>query len=245
MRQRNLGYTRQDRDFYPTPPWVTEALLRRVRLPKEIWEPCCGNGAMVQVLEVHGHQVVGTDLVNRGYGEAGRDFLAETRLPEGVTAVVTNPPYGRKLYEFIDRALELTRPVGGMVAMLVNTQWQTGAANSARLRHPAFEVSVVLTNRIVWFPGDDGRPATSPQENHCWLVWDWSRTPGPARLLFAGKDAESEPEARCCIVCRTPIPADARADARLCSATCRQRAKRRGMAQRRAAVDAVMTEAAP
>ena len=111
-----------------------------------------------------------------------------------------------------------------MVAMLVNTQWPTGAANSTRLRHPAFEALVVLTNRIVWFPGDDGRPAASPQENHCWLVWDWSRTPGPARLMFAGKDADFEPEARCCIVCRTPLPPTARADARLCSATCRQRA---------------------
>ena len=127
---------------------------------------------MAQVLEAHGHHVVGTDLVDRGYGEAGRDFLAETRLPEGITAIVTNPPYGRRLFAFVDHALELTRPVGGMVAMLVNTQWPTGAANSTRLRHPAFEVSVVLTNRIVWFSGDDGRPAASSQENHCWLVWD-------------------------------------------------------------------------
>jgi hypothetical protein len=68
---------------------------------------------MAQVLEARGHRVVGTDLVDRGYGEAGRDFLAETHLPEGVTAIVTNPPYGRTLYKFADRALELTRPVGG------------------------------------------------------------------------------------------------------------------------------------
>src|SRR4051812_23450150 len=149
MRQRNPRYARQDRDFYPTPAWVTEALLRRVRLPKGIWEPCCGDGAMAQVLGAHGHRVVGTDLVDRGYGETNRDFLAETRLPEGVTAIVTNPPYGRTLYKFVDRAPELTRPVGGTVAMLVNTQWPTGAANSIWLRHPAFEATVVLTNRIV------------------------------------------------------------------------------------------------
>src|SRR3954451_12402261 len=107
MRQRNLGYTRQDRDFYPTPAWVTEALLRRVHLSKEIWEPCCGNGAMAQVLEAHGHRVVGTDLVDRGYGEAGRDFLAETQLPEGVSAIVTNPPYGRRVCEVVCLSLDL------------------------------------------------------------------------------------------------------------------------------------------
>jgi hypothetical protein len=92
---------------------------------------------------------------------------------------VTNPPYGRGLYRFVDHALELTRPVGGMVALLVNIQWQTGAENSKRLRIPAFDASVFLTKRIVWFPGNDGRPAKQPQENHCWLVWDHSRPPGP------------------------------------------------------------------
>ena len=59
---------------------------------------------MAQVLEAHGHHVVGTDLVDRGYGEAGRDFRAETRLPEGITAIVTNPPYGRRLFALSNRA---------------------------------------------------------------------------------------------------------------------------------------------
>jgi tRNA G10 N-methylase Trm11 len=94
------------------------------------------------VLETHGHRVVGTDLVAQGCGETGRDFLAETRLPDGVTAIVTNPPYGRRLYEFVDHALNLTQPVGGMVAMLVNIQWPTGAANSARCRMPAFDMEI-------------------------------------------------------------------------------------------------------
>jgi hypothetical protein len=195
-RERNLGYERQEKDFYPTPDWPTEALLRQpeVLLPNGIWEPCCGNGSMARVLEDHGHRVVATDLFDRGYGEGGRDFLMESRLPDGVTAIVTNPPYGRGLYRFVDHALELTRPVGGMVALLVNIQWQTGAENSKRLRIPAFDASVFLTKRIVWFPGNDGRPAKQPQENHCWLVWDHSRRPGPARHLFAGDGPKGAPE---------------------------------------------------
>jgi predicted nucleic acid-binding Zn ribbon protein len=40
---------------------------------------------------------------------------------------------------------------------------------------------------------------------------------------------------RACIVCRKPLPSTARADARLCSATCRKRDSRLGMAQRRTA----------
>ena len=226
-----MGYERQPQDFYATPPEVTKALVRWVRLPSGIWEPFCGNGAISQVLEEQGHSVVSTDLVDRGYGEGGRDFMLEDRMPEGKTAIVTNPPYGRGLHRFVDHALELVRPVGGTVAMLVNIQWQTGAENSKRLRIPAFDASVILTDRIRFIPDTDERPG----ENHCWMVWDWSRTPGPARLLFADRDPESEPEMRSCIVCRTPLPPAARADARLCSATCRQRAKRLGMAQRRTA----------
>ena len=105
------------------------------------------------------------------------------------------------------------RPVGGMVAMLMNVQWQTAKTNSARCRIPAFDASVILTERIRWIPDTDVRGP----ENHCWMVWDCSRKPGPARLLFADPNAESEPETRWCIVCRKPLPLTARADKRHCS----------------------------
>jgi len=61
-----------------------------------------------------------------------------------------------------------------------------------------------------------------------------ARTPGLARQMFAGRDAATEPETRCCIVCRTPLPLMARADKRHCSPRCRQHFSRSGMAQRRA-----------
>jgi hypothetical protein len=70
-RDYKSGYERQEDNFYRTEAWATEALLRLpdVRLPNGIWEPCCGDGAMARVLEAHGHSIVATDLVDRGYGE--------------------------------------------------------------------------------------------------------------------------------------------------------------------------------
>jgi len=100
---------------------------------------------------------------------------------------------------------------------------------------PAFDMEIKLIGRIAWFAGADGKPAKQPQENHCWLIWDWSRTPGIAGVLWAGKDAESEPETRWCIVCRTPLPLMARADKRYCSPRCRQHSSRQSLAQRRTA----------
>jgi hypothetical protein len=133
--------------------------------------------------------------------------------------------------KFVDHALGLLRPLGGMLALLVNNQWPTAKTNSARCRVPALDTKITLTDRIRWFDG----PGEQPKENHCWLVWDWSRRPGDPRWLFAGKTAESEPETRSCIVCRTPLPSTARADKRHCSATCRQHSSRLGVAQRRTA----------
>src|SRR3954449_2785462 len=149
-RNFNSGHARVPQNFYPTPAWVTEALLEtlrrwRIRIPKgRIWEPCCGDGAMARVLEDHGYSVVATDLVDRGYGEGGRDFLMESRLPDGVTAIVTNPPYGKLLSRIVDHALGLIQPVGGMLAMLVNIQFSTSKTNSKLLCHPAFDLEIRL-----------------------------------------------------------------------------------------------------
>src|SRR4051794_40276540 len=162
----------------------------------------------------------------------GWDFLFDTRLPDGVTAIVTNPPYDKKLLpKFIDHAQELLRLVNGMLALLVPVAWKTSATNSKRCRVPAYEASVTLTKRIRWFPGTKEQP----KENHCWLVWDHSRRPGPAKDLFAAPNAEAEPGTRCCIVCRNPLPVTARADKQHCSPGCRQRSSRQGVALRRTA----------
>ena len=98
-------------DLYETPPCATLALLRAEKLPKRIWEPACGRGAIVSVLRAHGHEVVASDLVDYGVpvtapGYFGVDFLLERRAPEGTQAIVTNPPF-RYATEFVEHALEL------------------------------------------------------------------------------------------------------------------------------------------
>src|ERR1700688_4038496 len=56
------GYDRQVQDFYATPDWVTEALLRHVQLRGRVWEPCCGTGPITTVLQRHGYSVTSTDI---------------------------------------------------------------------------------------------------------------------------------------------------------------------------------------
>ncbi len=59
------GYEREDNDFYATPKWCTEALLRNVEFHGPIWEPAAGDGQMSAVLEAAGHQVVLSDINTR------------------------------------------------------------------------------------------------------------------------------------------------------------------------------------
>jgi hypothetical protein len=58
----------------------------------DIWEPACGDGAISKVLETAGYRVVSTDLIDRGYGAGGHNFLKSTKpLAKNI---ITNPPYG-------------------------------------------------------------------------------------------------------------------------------------------------------
>ena len=76
-QQNHLG--RAEHDFYPTSAEVTRALVPEIAdFPATILDPACGDGAIALELERGGFTVVGTDIVQRGYGEGGIDFLTES-----------------------------------------------------------------------------------------------------------------------------------------------------------------------
>lgn len=104
---------RERDDYYATPCSAIEQLLQVESFNGPIWEPACGDGAISRVLQDSGYSVVSTDLIDRGFGEGGRDFLLEWCA--AAPNVVTNPPF--KLgTEFARHALRL---VTGKVAMLM------------------------------------------------------------------------------------------------------------------------------
>ena len=89
---------RQKDDFYATPLEATNALLNVESFDGKIYEPCCGQGHISKALINHGYEVESTDLVDRGYGQSNIDFLMELEVRENI---VTNPPYGRLLMQFV------------------------------------------------------------------------------------------------------------------------------------------------
>jgi hypothetical protein len=74
---------------YPTPACAVEALLAAEAVPHHVLEPCGPNDSeLVRTLQAHGHTVTASDLVKDGV-----DFLKVTKLPPGIEAGLTNPPF--------------------------------------------------------------------------------------------------------------------------------------------------------
>lgn len=188
MAQRHSEYERREADFYPTPDWATQALvvaLDRLAVDGDlpplnswrVWEPACGDGAMVKSLDPHVASVVGTDIrASRPF-----DFLVDRprlNFLSNINAIITNPPYTPKLMNaFLTQSLEYMRPVNGLIAMLMRVDVDSAITRAPYFSAcPAWGRKLVFTKRIVWFERTDGIKA-APSENHAWYIWNWAWDP--------------------------------------------------------------------
>ncbi|MGH1419924.1 MAG: hypothetical protein ACRBCJ_13795 [Hyphomicrobiaceae bacterium] len=162
-------------EFYPTPPKATRALLAAHTFDSDIWEPACGQGHIAKVFEAEGFRVTSTGLVDHGYGQPGRDFLAETKpLAKNI---ITNPPYGRGFADaFCKHAIHITRQTGGSVAMLVAVQSLCHPTRTPFFHNHPPTVIYALDECTCWPNGIPvSRDRAIAKQRYCWLVWDFSR----------------------------------------------------------------------
>ena len=115
---------RQTEDFYATEPKAAKLLLELEAFSPNIWECACGDGSLSKVFESAGYNVKSTDLIYRGYGEGGVDFLKTQDRWDG--DIITNPPY-KFAKEFVEKAIE-TVTEGHKVAMFLKLQFMEGKA---------------------------------------------------------------------------------------------------------------------
>jgi hypothetical protein len=155
-------------DCYDTPEVAVHALLKVERLPHLIWEPACGTGNIVNVLRAAGHEVIATDLNNRGCPDSldRIDFL----FPPTVhcDAIVTNPPFSLA-EQFIEHALERAP----LVIMLLRFAFYESERRTHILegcglaRIHCFRKRLPMMHRADWA----GRKANSGMA-FAWYVWD-------------------------------------------------------------------------
>lgn len=115
---------RENDDFYATDPIAAKFLLQLEDLHKNIWECSCGEGHLSKIFEEAGHKVYSTDLIDRGYGIGGIDFLQQTKVFNG--DIITNPPY-KFAKEFVEKGLQLVND-GNKVIMFLKLQFLEGKA---------------------------------------------------------------------------------------------------------------------
>ena len=159
-------------DFYPTPSWVTEALLEVEGFRGTILEPACGDGAISKVLAAANYEVESSDLYDRGYGTDNRDFLLS--IASGyhwpINNIVTNPPYNFA-EKFILRALEITKYKVAFFLRLAFLESIT-RHNSIFKETPPTRVWV-FSERVTMYPNGQ-QTAGSGTTAYAWFIWEAS-----------------------------------------------------------------------
>lgn len=176
LSQRSSGYERKENDFYETPEWVTQELLRVIPRPQFTWEPACGSGKIAKLFHP---DVLATDISSNYLDAVNYDFLKTTVVPTAVSAIITNPPF-HLATEFCRHAVKLMQPVDGMVCMLLRCDFDHAKTRTDLFRDcPAFAIKLPLLRRIVWFE----RKGAAPSYNHAWFIWDWKHN-GPPQIKY-------------------------------------------------------------
>jgi len=98
----NPARGRVENDFYATHPDSTKALLEVEEIIYPAWECACGEGHIAKLLE---GEVYATDLIDRGYGVSGQNFLSLNGY--SFPTIITNPPFNL-FQEFVEKALEMS-----------------------------------------------------------------------------------------------------------------------------------------
>mgnify|MGYP001417930486 CR=1 FL=1 len=152
-------------DFFPTPAWATEALVDNEKFEGDIWECACGNGAMSKVLESVNSQTYSSDLFDRGYGEAGVDFLNSNKKFDNI---VTNPPYNAA-EGFVKQSLRLANK---KFALLLRLAFLEGSNRQRTIfsQNPPSRVWV-FSERITFYPAG-AEVKGSGTTAYAWFVWD-------------------------------------------------------------------------
>ena len=181
----SLTRERVEDDFYATDPKSLELLLDKLKedgieLHKNIWECACGQGHLSKVLENKGHEVLSTDLIDRGYGTGNTDFL-KSISDKWCGDILTNPPY-KIAQEFIEKALDLMRN-NCYCVMFLKIQFLEGKARREMFKKYPPKYIYVFSERQNPMrngsPLDENGKKWSSTMCFAWFIWEKGFTGEP------------------------------------------------------------------
>lgn len=176
---------RREDDFYRTPRWMTEALLRRIQLKSEwtIFEPAAGDGAIVRPLRERNLSVLTNDLVIRPPFEL--ELQGDARTPATWDAA-------RQMFGRIDVSVSnLPFDVAFPIMQLAHYWSRIGVAlllrisiveptDDPRRKKPETARGPWLAEhppaRMIVLPRHSFRGVGSDMATCCWFVWNTGGT---------------------------------------------------------------------
>ena len=158
----------QPNEYYATHPTVTLDLLRVESFHHTLLEPACGGGFISKPLMDNGYDVLSTDIIDRGFGNGGIDFLLY-EFEVGVYDIITNPPYSLFI-PFLEKAIGICR---NKVAMLLPLSFITTKQRSKLYKKYPPHTVYVYEDRICIAKNGEFKKYSSvinPQQ-YAWFVW--------------------------------------------------------------------------
>jgi hypothetical protein len=169
-------------DFYASPFAAVPPLLlaERRKMPRALWEPACGNGALVLPLRNRGFDVLATDIVDRGCpNSAIGNFLDHSEAT--TRGIVTNPPFdgaAGSIEDFTERACS----VSPYVAMLARLAWFESAGRHYWWSHMGLVRIIKIADRLPMMhrEGYEGPKLSNSGQCFGWFIFE----PGARRKAF-------------------------------------------------------------
>ena len=162
---KRSNFRRSKGDYYITPPEAVLPLLPHLGPQTLFFEPCAGNGALIEALLTHGHTCVGSmDLEPKSAFIPQGDALSLT--PESfdahipVECIITNPPWTRAIMHPMIERFSKIAPTW----LLFDADWMHTKQATPYL---AYCQKIVSVGRVSWMGN-----GVSGKDNAAWYLFD-------------------------------------------------------------------------
>lgn len=171
---KRSAFERRERDFYPTPLEAVSPLLAHLSPGTRFYEPCAGDGALIDHLTAAGHFCHGAcDIEPQRLDIETHD--ATSKVVMGIDCFITNPPWLRSALHPMIVHLSDQHPTW----LLFDADWihtRQAAPYLPRLR------KVVSVGRVKWIPD-----SKFTGKDNC--AWHLFTTDSDAPALLYGRAA--------------------------------------------------------
>lgn len=158
---KRSNFKRRKHDKYATPYECITDLLPHLKPRTQFYEPCAGNGALINHLTKHGHLCMGAwDIKPRHRNVSKLDALEHYPLPS--YDFITNPPWTREILHPLIVHLSDQRPTW----LLFDADW---AHTKQAIPYLPRCQKILPIGRVKWIPGSE----FVGKDNAAWYLFDY------------------------------------------------------------------------